>query len=204
MKALIVVDIQNDFCPGGALAVEEGDQIIPAVNLLANAFDCVVYTQDWHPDEHFSFASNHDNKEAYQTINAEYGEQILWPDHCIQGSKGAEFHPELNTDHADMIVRKGYRPNIDSYSAFFENDHSTRTGLKGYLIDRNVDELHICGLATDFCVKWSAIDALKEGFKTHLIIDAIKGIDLDNSVEQAMTEMNEAGIHFLRSDEIVQ
>jgi nicotinamidase/pyrazinamidase len=193
MTALLIIDVQNDFCPGGALAVPDGDQIIPVINRLTESFDHVIQSQDWHTESHNSFASSHKDKEPYDTINVDYGEQILWPDHCIQGTKGAAFHPELNTNKSEVIIRKGFRKNIDSYSAFFENDQETRTGLTGYLKERNIDELFACGLATDFCVKWSVIDGLKEGFKVHVFKDAVKGIDIDGSVEAAWKEMESAG-----------
>lgn len=202
MRALVIVDVQNDFCRGGALAVPYGDQVIAPINKMMPLFDCVVQTQDWHPDDHLSFASNHDQKEAYGTVEMKYGEQVLWPDHCVQGNHGAEFHPELNTTPSQLIVRKGFRQEIDSYSAFFENDHETVTGLHGYLKSRGVDELVITGLATDFCVKWTALDAVKLGYKTILIKDAVRGIDLDDSVAKAFQEMKNAGIQILQSKDL--
>ena len=202
MKALIIVDIQNDFCPGGALAVPNGDEVVEPTNKLLSQFDCVVQTQDWHPGDHQSFASNHDGKEPYDTIEMEYGEQVLWPDHCVQGSEGAEFHPDLNTTASQLIVRKGFREHIDSYSAFFENDHETVTGLHGYLKERDVDEIFITGLASDFCVKWTALDARKLGYTVNLVEDAVKGIDMDGSVEAAFEEMEEAGVKFVQSKEV--
>jgi nicotinamidase/pyrazinamidase len=204
MRALVIVDIQNDFCPGGALAVPDGDEIIAPVNKLLPQFDCVVQTQDWHPENHSSFASNHNNKSPYETIEMEYGEQVLWPDHCIQGTKGADFHPELNTTPSQVIIRKGFRKHIDSYSAFFENDHETVTGLHGFLQERGVDELFIVGLATDFCVKWTALDARKLGYNVALVEDAVKGIDIEGSVEKAIEEMKESGVEFVNSKDIPQ
>lgn len=202
MKALVIVDIQNDFCPGGALAVPGGDKIIPLVNELSGQFDCVVQTQDWHPADHLSFASNHEGKSPYDTVDMDYGKQVLWPDHCIQGSKGAEFHPDVETVPSQVIIRKGYRKHIDSYSAFFENDHDTTTGLHGYLTERKIEELVITGLATDFCVKWTVLDALKLGYKVTLVQDAVRGIDIDGSVDAAIKEMNEAGTQMVHAKDI--
>jgi nicotinamidase/pyrazinamidase len=197
MKALVIVDVQNDFCPGGALAVPEGDKVIEPINKLIPDFDCVVQTQDWHPKEHLSFASNHEGKNPYETIEMDYGKQVLWPDHCVQGTEGADFHAKLNKTASQLIVRKGFRKHIDSYSAFFENDQETVTGLHGYLQERGVDELDITGLATDFCVKWTALDATKLGYKTSLIKEAVKGIDIDGSVDAAFEEMRKAGVQFI-------
>lgn len=202
MKALIVVDIQNDFCPGGALAVPGGDEVVKPANRLMQSFNCVVQTQDWHPSDHSSFASNHEGKNPYDALEMKYGEQVLWPDHCVQGTKGAEFHPDLETTPSQMIVRKGFRQNIDSYSAFFENDHKTVTGLHGYLQARKVDELFVLGLATDFCVKWTVLDGLKLGYNVTLIEDAVRGIDIDGSVDAAMKEMKEAGVVLTHSTNI--
>lgn len=202
MKALLIVDIQNDFCPGGALAVPDGDRIIPVVNRLAERFDHVLMTQDWHPAGHHSFASSHQGKEPFETIELPYGTQVLWPDHCVQGTNGADFHPSLNTIRAELIIRKGFRRQIDSYSGFFENDHKTATGLTGYLRDRGFDALYIAGLASDFCVKWTALDALKEGFSVNVIRDAVAGIDIDGSVETAWQEMDDAGIRTIQSHDL--
>lgn len=199
MYALLVIDVQNDFCPGGKLAVPSGDDIIKTINTISPLFQYVIQTQDWHPLDHSNFASNHSSKNAYDTIELPYGEQILWPNHCVQESRGAEFHPDLETWNTSMIIRKGFRKEIDSYSAFFENDKTTSTGLKGYLDSLEVTTVFIVGLATDFCVKWSALDALKCGYKTYVIEDAIKGIDIDNSVEEAMKEMRDAGVEFIDS-----
>lgn len=199
MRALLIVDLQNDFCPGGALEVPEGDEIVPTVNRLARRFDHVIQTQDWHPEGHQSFASSHRHYAPYDTIEVEYGEQILWPDHCVQGTEGAAFHPDLDTTQADLIIRKGFRPEIDSYSAFYENDGETPTGLAGYLRERGIDTLYLCGLATDFCVKWSAVDGREEGFEVCVIEDATRGIDQDGSVEEAWEEMKESGVEVVPS-----
>lgn len=202
MKALIIVDVQNDFCPGGALAVPDGDKIIKPINKLTGSFDCIVQTQDWHPADHLSFASNHEGRTPYDTVQMKYGEQVLWPDHCVQGSQGAEFHKDLKNKPSQLIIRKGFRRKIDSYSAFFENDQSTVTGLHGYLQARGVNELFVAGLATDFCVKWTALDGRKLGYKVNLITDAIKGIDIEGSVDAAMKEMKEAGVEMVSSSDI--
>ncbi|MEO3413450.1 bifunctional nicotinamidase/pyrazinamidase [Roseovarius sp. CAU 1744] len=192
-KALIVIDVQNDFCPGGALAVTGGDEIVAGINALTGDFDAVVLTQDWHPAGHSSFASSHDGLEPFGTVEMPYGPQVLWPDHCVQGSSGAAFHPKLNTDAADMIVRKGYNPAIDSYSAFFENDHETPTGLHGYLQTRGIDTLVMVGLATDFCVNFSAVDAANLGYDVTVRADLCRAIDLDGSLAAAMDGMAAAG-----------
>jgi len=202
MRALVIVDVQNDFCPGGALAVPGGDTIIPVVNSLTEKFDVVVQTQDWHPPNHRSFASNHEGKEPYETVEMEYGEQVLWPDHCVQGSEGAEFHANLHTLKTRIIIRKGFRPEIDSYSAFFENDHETETGLDAWLKSMDVDHLFVCGLATDFCVKWTALDARKLGYKVSLIEDASRGIDIEGSVGKAVKEMEDTGVEIINSKAI--
>ncbi|MCW9706525.1 bifunctional nicotinamidase/pyrazinamidase [Fodinibius salsisoli] len=203
MNALLIIDVQNDFCPGGALEVPNGDQIIPTINALSKRFDVVIQTQDWHPAGHSSFASSHEGKQPFDTTDMPYGTQVLWPDHCVQGSDGADFHPDLNTDRSQLIVRKGFRKEIDSYSAFFENDESTTTGLTGYLQARDIDKLYAVGLATDFCVKWSVMDGLKEGFELFVVEDAVKGIDLEGSVEQAWTEMMGAGAKKVSSEELL-
>jgi len=196
-RALIVIDVQNDFCPGGALAVNEGDQIVPGINELMTDFDAVILTQDWHPAGHSSFASSHDGKDPMEMTQMPYGPQVLWPDHCIQGSHGALFHPDLTTDRADLIIRKGFNPAIDSYSAFFENDHKTPTGLKGYLDTRGIDDLTMVGLATDFCVNFSAVDAAMLGFKTSVRTDLCRGIDLSGSMQAALEGMADAGVTIL-------
>lgn len=193
-KALIVIDVQNDFCPGGALAVPEGDVIVPGINALMADFDAVILTQDWHPAGHSSFASSHAGKQPMELIDMPYGPQVLWPDHCVQGSKGAAFHGELNTTVADMIIRKGYNPAIDSYSAFFENDQTTPTGLEGYLRTRGITDLTLVGLATDFCVNFSAVDAAKLGFAVTVRQDLCRAIDFDGSLAAAQKGMADAGV----------
>ena len=202
MKALLIVDVQNDFCPGGKLAVPDGDAVVPVINTLIDRFDIIIQTQDWHPANHSSFASNYADKEPYSTIELDYGTQVLWPDHCIQGSKGAEFHPELNTKKTQVIIRKGFRKQIDSYSTFFENDQTTVTGLSGYLRERDIKEVYTTGLASDFCVKWSVLDGIDEGFKMYLVEDAVRGIDLNGSLQNALAEMRKKGALFITSDQI--
>ncbi|WP_108836761.1 bifunctional nicotinamidase/pyrazinamidase [Tateyamaria sp. Alg231-49] len=192
--ALIVIDVQNDFCPGGALAVPEGDIIVPGINALMDQADAVVLTQDWHPAGHSSFASSHEGAVPYEVIDMPYGPQVLWPDHCIQGSTGAAFHADLNVTRADMIVRKGYRSAIDSYSAFFENDQTTPTGLEGYLRTRGITQLTLVGLATDFCVNFSAVDAAKLGFDATVRSDLCRAIDLNGSLGAAQEGMKAAGV----------
>jgi nicotinamidase/pyrazinamidase len=191
---LLVVDVQNDFCPGGALAVSGGDEIVPVINRLARDFGHVVLTQDWHPPGHSSFASAHPGYEPFSTIEMPYGTQILWPDHCVQSSTGAAFHPGLDVPHAELVIRKGFRVAIDSYSAFRENDRKTLTGLAGYLRERGFERVTLCGLATDYCVFFSAIDAREVGFATTVELAACRGIDLDGSLARAMTAMRDAGI----------
>lgn len=193
-KALIVIDVQNDFCPGGALAVPEGDQIVAGINAKMAEFGAVILTQDWHPAGHSSFASSHAGKAPLELIDMPYGPQVLWPDHCIQGTEGAEFHPALDTHRADMIVRKGYNPHIDSYSALFENDKETPTGLEGYLKARGILDLTFVGLALDFCVNYSAVDAAKAGFAVTVDQSLCRGIDLDGSVAAAQDGMRAAGV----------
>lgn len=192
--ALIVIDLQNDFCPGGALAVEEGDRIVAGVNALMADFDAVILTQDWHPAGHSSFASSHSGKAPYDMIEMPYGPQVLWPDHCVQGSEGAAFHRDLNQTRADLIIRKGYNPAIDSYSAFFENDHKTPTGLEGYLRTRGIDTLTMVGLALDFCVNYSCVDAARLGFDVTVRTDLCRAIDLNGSLESARQDMAQAGV----------
>src|SRR5919202_1648790 len=191
---LIVTDPQVDFCPGGALAVPEGDAIIPVVNRLARRFAHVVITEDWHPPGHMSFASAHPGKQPFETIEVDYGPQTLWPDHCVQNTSGAAFHPALDVPHAELVIRKGYHPTIDSYSAFRENDRKTPTGLAGYLRERGFAWVTICGLATDFCVFFSAIDAAAAGFAVTVDLAASRAIDLDGSLARALGAMREAGI----------
>ena len=194
MSALIVIDVQNDFCPGGALAVPEGDQIVSGINALMAEAEAVVLTQDWHPAGHSSFASQHAGQEPYGMIEMPYGPQVLWPDHCVIGSEGAAFHEDLDTDRAEMVIRKGFRRAIDSYSAFFENDHKTPTGLEGYLRTRGITKLTMAGLATDFCVAFSAIDAAKLGFDVTVRMDLCRAIDLNGSLDKAKQDMAQAGV----------
>jgi nicotinamidase/pyrazinamidase len=194
MHALLVIDVQNDFCDGGALAVTGGSEIVGGINKLIGQFDTVILTQDWHPAGHSSFASSHKEHDPFSMIEMPYGAQVLWPDHCIQGSEGAAFHPGLNVDRADLIIRKGYNQAIDSYSAFFENDHKTPTGLEGYLQTRAIDEVTLVGLALDFCVNFSAVDAANLGFKVHVHSDLCRAIDRDGSLEQANKAMSAAGV----------
>ena len=196
---LLVVDVQNDFCPGGALAVPEGDSVVPVINRIAPAFAQVVLAQDWHPPGHQSFASSHPGRQPFETIEAAYGPQTLWPDHCVQGTPGAEFHADLETARAEMIIRKGFRAEIDSYSAFYENDHKTATGLSGYLRDRGLGRAFMCGLAGDYCVAFSAIDAAKGGLEVVVIEDACRSIDLDGSLAAAKAAMTQAGVRFVDS-----
>ncbi len=193
-KALIVIDIQNDFCPGGALAVANGDAIIPRVNALMDEFSAVVLTQDWHPKGHSSFASSHSGKVPFESVTMAYGEQTLWPDHCVQGSDGAAFHPGLRTDPADLVIRKGFRPAIDSYSAFFENDRTTPTGLDGYLRSRGISSVTFVGLATDYCVAYSALDAARLGYRATVLLGACRGIDLGGSLARMTDEMRAAHV----------
>jgi nicotinamidase/pyrazinamidase len=191
---LVIVDVQNDFCPGGALAVPDGDAVVPAINRLAAQFAHVVLTQDWHPTGHMSFASSQVGKQPFETIEAVYGQQVLWPDHCVQGTEGAAFHPGLVVRHAELVLRKGFRLEIDSYSAFRENDRRTPTGLAAYLHERGFERLTLCGLATDYCVMYSALDAREFGFAVQLAASACRGIDLDGSLARAMRSMTEAGV----------
>ena len=197
---LLVVDIQNDFCPEGRLAVPRGDEIVPVVNRLATRFKHVVLTQDWHPRGHLSFASTHPGRKPYDTIAASYGLQILWPDHCVQATSGAEFRKDLQIAHAQLILRKGYHPNIDSYSAFYENDHRTRTGLAGYLRERGFTRVFLAGLAFDFCVRYSSEDAKHEGFDVVVFEDACRAIDVDGSMLATRKTFNAVGIRCVSAD----
>ncbi|MEM8789887.1 MAG: bifunctional nicotinamidase/pyrazinamidase [Pseudomonadota bacterium] len=192
-RALLVIDVQNDFCPGGALAVADGDAVVPAINAMMADFDTILYTQDWHPADHASFAANHPGAEPFSVTEMVYGPQVLWPSHCVQGTRGAAFHPDLKLK-GDLIVRKGFRAAIDSYSAFFENDRETPTGLAGYLRDRGIDTLTLAGLATDYCVAYSAIDAARLGFAATVATHACRAIDLDGSLASATADMNAAGV----------
>ena len=191
---LIVVDVQNDFCPGGALAVPGGDEVVVPINRLIEKFENVVLTQDWHPPGHFSFASTHSGKNAFETVAAFYGPQVLWPDHCVQDTPGAACHPSLDIGHAALVLRKGMQRMIDSYSAFYENDHKTPTGLVGYLRERGLSRVFLAGLAFDFCVRYSAEDARREGFTVFVIEDACRAIDLDGSAASTRTSLASLGI----------
>ncbi len=191
---LLVIDVQNDFCPAGALAVGEGDAVVPVINRLAERFDHVVLTQDWHPSGHSSFASSHPGSAPFETVAMPYGPQTLWPDHCVQGTPGAGFHPKLLTDRAELVIRKGFRRAIDSYSAFYENDRRTPTGLAGYLRERGLRRIFLAGLATDYCVYYSALDARREGFDAVVIEAGCRAIDLAGSLAAAWTGMTEAGV----------
>lgn len=192
--ALLVIDVQNDFCEGGALAVPGGSGIVAPINALMAEFGAVVLSQDWHPEDHSSFASQHSGKAPLEGIDMPYGPQVLWPDHCVQGSAGASFHSDLETNRADVIIRKGYRRSIDSYSAFFENDHKTPTGLEGYLRSRNIEHVTLVGLALDFCVNFSAVDAAHLGFSVEVRCDLCRAIDLSGSLEAARIAMLDAGV----------
>lgn len=202
-SVLIVVDVQNGFTPGGNLAVANADEIIPKINQLAQKFKHIVLTQDWHPDQHISFADNHPNKKPFETIELDYGRQVLWPKHCVQGTHDAEFHPHLNIPTAQLIIRKGCHQNIDSYSAFMEADRKTPTGLNGYLREHQINTVFIVGIATDFCVAWTAIDAAELGFDTYVIEDACKGIDLNGSLQQAWQDMLQKGVHRIEASSIL-
>jgi len=193
-EALIIIDLQNDFCPGGALAVAGGNEIVPLVNRMIAAHEHVILTQDWHPAGHSSFASSHAGQAPFGSIELAYGTQTLWPDHCVQGSKGAEFHADLAWTKAELVIRKGFRQAIDSYSAFYENDRRTPTGLAGYLRERGLSRLTLVGLATDYCVAYSALDARRLGFDTKVALDACRGIDLGGSLQASLNEMRAAGV----------
>ena len=199
MEALLVVDVQNDFCTDGALAVPGGEAVVPGINRLWDGYGCKVLTQDWHPPGHASFASSHEDKQPFDTGWLDYGEQVLWPDHCVQGTPGAAFHADLRTDGADLVLRKGFRPGIDSYSAFFENDRETPTGLAGYLRERGVGRVVLTGLATDFCVGFSALDALASGFETVVLEDLCRGIDMEGSLARMLDDIRAAGGRIERS-----
>jgi nicotinamidase/pyrazinamidase len=203
-NVLLVIDVQNDFCPGGALAVPHGDEVVPIINRLASRFENVVLTQDWHPPGHLSFASSHPRHKPFDMTTLSYGTQILWPDHCIQGTAGADFHPLLSLPHAALVVRKGFRRAIDSYSAFYENDHKTPTGLAGYLQERNLTKIFVAGLAFDFCVRYSAEDARRAGFAVTVIEDACRGIDLDGSVAATRQSLAALNIPLLSERAVTQ
>ncbi len=200
--ALLLIDLQNDFCPGGSLAVSEGDMILPLINRIASGFDIVVATKDWHPKGHISFASRH-GRSPFDSIQLGNGEQVLWPDHCIQGETGASLHPELDQRPLTMVLHKGTNSELDSYSAFLENDHTTPTGLEGYLRMHGISRVFICGLATDVCVKFSALDAVHCGFETYVIEDACRGVNVpEGSVDTALHDMTEAGVRCIGSSEL--
>ena len=196
-KALLVIDVQNDFCPAGALEVAGGNEIVPYINKEMVKYDCVVLKQDWHPKGHSSFATSHEGKNPLELIKMPYGDQVLWPDHCVQGSKGAEFHPDLNIEQANAIIRKGSNPFIDSYSAFFENDRKTPTGLDGYLKSLEIEKINLVGLATDFCVNYSAQDAANLGYKVSVQEKMCRAIDLKGSLAAAKNEMQNCGVEFI-------
>ena len=195
--ALLVIDVQNDFCPAGALEVAGGNEIIPYINKEMTKYECVVLTQDWHPKGHSSFATSHEGKNPLELIKMPYGDQVLWPDHCVQGSKGAEFHPDLNIEQANAIIRKGSDPRIDSYSAFFENDRKTPTGLDGYFKSLEIEKINLVGLATDFCVNYSAQDAANLGYKVSVLEKMCRAIDLNGSLAAAKSEMQDCGVEFI-------
>jgi nicotinamidase/pyrazinamidase len=202
LDVLLVIDVQNDFCPGGRLAVADGDSVIEPILKIAPRFEHIILTQDWHPANHSSFASAHAGKQPFQQIELSYGTQTLWPDHCVQGSNGAEFHPKLDLPQAELILRKGFRPQIDSYSAFFENDRTTPTGLAGYLRERGLTRIFLAGLAYDFCVGYSALDARRLGFDAIVIRDACRAIDLNGSVARMEAEFAQCGVELIESDSI--
>lgn len=201
--ALLVIDMQYDFMPGGALAVTDGDALVPLINRLGQQFSRVIITQDWHPAGHISFAPSHPGHEPFQTITLPYGPQTLWPVHCVQGSHGSQLHADLDLPHAQLIVRKGCNPDIDSYSAFLEADRTTPTGLTGYLREHGIDTLYVVGLALDFCVSWSAQDACKAGFNTYVVEDACRAIDLNGSLANAWKVMGELGVQRLQSQDLI-
>ena len=199
---LIVVDVQNDFCPGGRLAVQKGDEVVPLINALAKRFDKVVLTQDWHPAGHLSFATSHPGRKPFDSVKLAYGEQALWPDHCVQGSDGAALHKDLSVPQAQLVMRKGWHKNVDSYSAFLEADRETRTGLDAYLRAHGVKRVFVCGLATDFCVAWTALDARKLRFAAVVIEDACRAIDMQGSLAAAWDKMEKAGVKRIVSGDI--
>ncbi len=199
---LLIIDVQNDFCAGGALEVPDGDAVVPVINAVSEKFQHRILTQDWHPANHSSFASSHTGHSPFDQIRMPYGDQVLWPDHCVQGSSGAAFHARLDVRNTELILRKGFRPEIDSYSAFFENDQTTPTGLAGYLHGRGFGRIFMAGLATDFCVAWSALDARSEGFDVVLIEDACRAIDMEGSLAMALKKMDDADVVRIQSGEI--
>jgi nicotinamidase/pyrazinamidase len=202
-SALLVIDVQNCFLPGGSLAVKDGEQVVPVINKLAKVFSNVVLTQDWHTGGHISFASSHGGKKPFETVDLAYGKQVLWPDHCVQGTDSADLSKDLAIPHAGLVIRKGFRKDVDSYSAFTEADGKTTTGLAAYLKARDIQKVFLAGLATDFCVAWSAVDARKAGFETYVIEDACRGIDTQGSLAAAWTDMTKAGVKRIQSADIV-
>ena len=200
---LLVIDVQNDFCPGGALAVPDGDQVVEVINRLGQSFAHRILTQDWHPPGHLSFASSHPGHAPLETTTLSYGMQVLWPDHCVQGTHGAEFHSDLEVNGSELVLRKGFRREIDSYSAFFENDKTTPTGLGAYLRERGFERLYLCGLATDYCVGYSALDACRAGFEVSVVEDACRAIDVGGSLAAAWRDMESAGVGRVRSDDLL-
>jgi nicotinamidase/pyrazinamidase len=201
-SVLIVVDVQNCFLPGGSLAVKDGEQVVPIINRIASRFAHVVMTQDWHTPGHVSFASSHPGKAPFEMIKLSYGDQVLWPDHCVQGTPGADISKDISIPHAELVVRKGFNKNVDSYSAFLEADHQTPTGLGGYLKERGLTRVFVAGLATDFCVAWTALDAKRAGFETYVIDDASRGIDTHGSLAAAWAAMDKAGVKKIKSDDL--
>jgi nicotinamidase/pyrazinamidase len=200
--ALLVIDVQNCFIPGGSLAVKGGDEIVPLINQIAKAFENVVITQDWHTADHVSFASSHPGTKPFEMMKLGYGDQVLWPDHCVQGTEGAAVHKDLNIPQAQLVIRKGFHKDVDSYSAFLEADRKTETGLAGYLKGRGIKRVFLVGLATDYCVAWSALDARRFGFEAAVIEDACRGIDLNGSIAKAWADMKEAGVQRVQSGDI--
>ncbi len=201
-SALIVVDVQNCFLPGGSLAVKDGDQVIPVINRIAKGFENVVMTQDWHTPHHISFASTHEGKKPFEVIKLAYGNQVLWPDHCVQGTEGAQIAKDINIPHAELIIRKGFHNEVDSYSAFLEADKETHTGLASYFRERGIDTVFITGLATDFCVAWTAVDARHAGLTAYVVEDACRGIDVGGSLAKAWADMTEAGVKKIQSSDL--
>jgi nicotinamidase/pyrazinamidase len=201
-SVLLAVDVQNCFLPGGSLAVKDGDHVIPVINRMAKSFANVVMTQDWHTPDHISFASAHPGKKPFEMIKLDYGDQILWPDHCVQGTSGADIAKDVSIPHAQLVVRKGFHRNMDSYSGFFEADHKTPTGLGGYLTQRGINKVFVAGLATDFCVAWTAVDARNLGFETYVVEDACRGIDTQGSLEKAWADMLQAGVKRITSADL--
>ena len=203
-SALIVVDVQNDFCPGGGLAVTDGDKVVPVINKLMDSFSTIVATQDWHPSDHSSFSSNNSGTAVYDMKDLDGITQVMWPDHCVQGTDGADFHKELNTDKFSVVIRKGTQPRLDSYSGFLENDKKTPTGLKGYLTDKGIKKVYVTGLATDYCVLYTAMDAKSAGFEVYLVSDACRGVDFpEGNVDKAIQQMQENGIKIITSGGII-